>query len=69
MLMPFFTIKQRSLRSTHDQTGIKLPTRLRLKFHEHELSHSFKDCVNPWGNWDVEIETTKYSFLALPIPC
>ena len=72
MLMQFFTFKQISLFPIHDQIGVKLITRLRLKFShlsKHKFRHKFKDRVGPMCKCGAEIEKTKQFFLALPIPC
>ena len=69
MLMQFFTLK-RSLYSIHDQIGVKLPARLRLKFsHLSKLKfrHKFKDCVKPMCNCGTEIETL-FSCVANSLP-
>ena len=71
MLMQFFTLFL-TLFSIHDQIGVKLLTRLRLKFsHLNNLKfrHKFNDCLGPMCNCGTEIETTKHFFLAMPIPC
>ena len=50
MLMAFFNLKQKSLFLIHDPIGVKLLTRLRLKFshlNEHKFHHNFKDRVTP----------------------
>ena len=63
----FFTLKQRSLFSIHDQIGAKLLTWVRLKFshlNEHKFRHKFRDSVSPIYNGGAEIETAKHFFLA-----
>ena len=50
MLMPFFTLKQRSLLSIRDQTEVKLLTKLRLKcshLSKLKFRHTFKDLQDP----------------------
>ena len=46
--MKFFSLQERLLFSTPDPTGVKLLTRLRLKFshlNEHKFCYKFKDTV------------------------
>ena len=72
MLMQFFTLKNRSLFSIHDQIDAKLLTRLRLKFNrlsKLKIRHKFKNCIRLMWNFDIKIETTEHFFLALPNPC
>ena len=50
MLINFFSIKQISLFSIHEPVGVKLLTRLRLKFsqlNKNKFRHNFKDCGSP----------------------
>ena len=64
MLMQFFTLFL-TLFSIHDQIGVKLLTRLRLKFsHLNNLKfrHKLNDCLGPMCNCGTEIETTKHFF-------
>ena len=63
--MKLFSLQERSLFSIHDPTGVKLLTRLRLKFshlNEHKFRHNFKDTVV----CGTATETTTL-FLALPL--
>ena len=72
MLIQFFTLKQRKLFSIHGQIVAKLVTRLRLKLShlsKFKFCHKFKDCLRPMCNCGTEIETSKHSFIALPILC
>ena len=64
--MQFFISKQRSLFSIHDEIGVKLLTRLQIKFshiNEHKFCHKFRDRVRSICNCGAEIETTLNSFL------
>ena len=59
-----------TLFSIHDQTDVKLLTRLRLKFNHLsnlKFRHKFKDCLRPRCNCVTEFETTKHHFLAMSI--
>ena len=50
MFKEFFNLKQRSLFAIHDPVGVKLLSRLRLKFshlNEHKFRHNFKDAASP----------------------
>ena len=50
MLIQLFTLKKRSLFSTHDPTGLKLLARLRLKFShlkDHRFCDNFRDYASP----------------------
>ena len=65
MLMKFFSLQERSLFSIYDPTGVKLLTRLRLKFshlNEHKFSHNFKDTVVAMCDCVKESETTEHIF-------
>ena len=72
MLKDFFSLKQKSLFAMHNPAGIKLLSRLRLKFshlNEHKFRHNFKDALSPICDCDSETETTDHFFLALPVFC
>ena len=59
--MQFFTLKQGSLLLIHEQIGVTLLTKLRLKFshlHEHKFRHKFKYCVIPMWNYGADNEIT-----------
>ena len=63
MLIQLFTLKQQSLFLIHDPGGVKLLTRLGLKFsylNEHKCFLNFRDCVGPICNCGANIETTKH---------
>ena len=69
MLMKFLSLQERSLFSTHDPTGVKLLTRLRLKFshlNKHKFRHNFKDIVVAMCDCGTETETTEHFFLRCP---
>ena len=54
MLKDFFNLKQKSLFVIRDPAGVKLLSRLRLKFihlNEHKFCHNFKDAVIPMCDW------------------
>ena len=66
MLMYFVSLNQRSLFSIHHPVGVKLLTRLRLKFshlNEHKFCHTFRDCVTPVSDSGAETETISHFFL------
>ena len=69
LLMKFFSLQERLLFSTPDPTGVKLLTRLRLKFshlNEHKFCYKFKDTVVAMCNCGTETETTEHFFLRCP---
>ena len=69
MLKDFFNLKQKSLFAIHDSAGVKLLSRLRLKFshlNEHKFRHNFKDVLSPMCGCGSETETTDHSFLRCP---
>ena len=50
--------------NTHNPTGLKLLTRLRLglsHLNEHKFNHNFKDCVNPLCPCSLEVEPCHFS--------
>ena len=70
MLIKFFSLQERLLFSIHDPTGVKLLTRLGLKFshlNERKFHRNFKDTVVATCDSGAETETTL--FLALPLFC
>ena len=69
MLKDFFNLKQKSLLAIHDPAGVRLLSRLRLKFshlNEHKHRHNFKDALSPMFDCGSETETTDYFFLHYP---
>ena len=69
MLKDFFNFKQKSLFSIHDSAGLKLLSRLRLKFgylNEHKFCHNFKDALSSLCDCGCETETTDHFFLRCP---
>ena len=69
MLKDFFNLKQKSLFAIHDPIGVKLLSRLRLKFshlNEHKFRHNFKDALSPMCDCGSETETTDHVFLCCP---
>ena len=69
MIMKFLS-SQEILFSIHDPTGVKLLTRLRLKFshlNEHKFCHNFKDTVVTMFDCGTETETTEHFFLCCPL--
>ena len=69
MLMKFFSLQERSLFFIHDPTGVKLLTRLRLKFsHLKKLRfrHNFEDTVVVMCVCGTETETSEHFFLRCP---
>ena len=66
MLKDFFNLKQKSLFAIHDPAGVKLLSRLRLKFshlNEHKFRHNFKDALSPMCDCGSETERTDHFFL------
>ena len=69
ILKDFFNLKQKSLFAIHDPAGVKLLSRLRLKFShlkEHKFRHNFKDAPSPMCDCGSETETTDHFFLRCP---
>ena len=69
MLKDFFNLKQKSLFAIHDPPGVKLLSRLKLKFshlNEHKFRHNFKDALSPICDCGSETEITDYFFLRCP---
>ena len=67
--MKFFSLQERSLFSIHDPNGVKLLTRLGLKFshlNERKSRHNFKDTVVAMCDSGTETETTEHFFLRCP---
>ena len=58
--------KPTPLYNTHNRSGIKLLTRLRLglsHLNEHKFNHNFDDCANPFCTYSLEPESTSHYFL------
>ena len=58
--------KENSLFCIYDPLGVKLLTRLRLRFshlNEHKFRHGFSDTINPMCACRTEIETTEHFLL------
>ena len=69
MLKDFFNLKQKSLLAIHDPAGVRLLSRLRLKFshlNEHKHRHNFKDALSPMCDCGFETEKTDHFFLHCP---
>ena len=67
--MKFFSLQERSLFSIHDPTGVRLLTRLWLKFshlNEHTFCHNLQDTVVAMCDCGTETETTEHFFLRCP---
>ena len=50
MFKDFFNLKQKSLFAIHDPAGVKLLSRVGLRFshlNEHKFCHNFKDALRP----------------------
>ena len=50
MFKEFFNLKQRSIFAIDDPVGVRLLSRLQLKFshlNEHKFCHNFKDVPSP----------------------
>ena len=50
MFKDFFNLKQKSLFAIHDPAGVKLLSRVRLRFshlNEHKFCYNFKDALSP----------------------
>ena len=71
MLKDSVNLKQKLLFAIHDQAGVKLLSRLRLKFshlNEHKFykCHNFKDVLSPMCDCGSKTERTDF-FLLFPI--
>ena len=58
-----------SLFNCHSPKGIKYEIRLRLglsHLRKHKFKYSFQDTLNPFGDFDCEIETTAHFPLRCP---
>ena len=69
MLKDFFNLKQKSLFAIHDPAGVKLLSRLPLKFshlNEYKFRHNFTDALSSMSDYGSENETTNYFFLRCP---
>ena len=58
--------KENSLFCIYDPLGVKLLTRLRLRFshlNEHKFRHGFSDTINPICACRTETETTEHFLL------
>ena len=66
MLIKIFSSQERSLFSIHDPTGVKLLTRLRLKF-SHLNDHQFRQFQDTMCNCETKTETTEHFFLSCPL--
>ena len=70
MFKEFFNLKQRPLFAIHDPVGVKLLSKLLLKFshlNEHEFRHNFKYASSPMCDCGSETETTDHFFLRCPL--
>ena len=66
MLKDVLNLKQKSLFAIPDPAGVKLLSRLRLKFshlNEHKFRHNFKDALSPMCDCGSKTETTDHFFL------
>ena len=66
MLKNVFSLNQRWLFRIHDLVGIKLLTKLRLRFsrlNKHNFGHNFKNWVSPMCDCGAETETTSHFLL------
>ena len=69
ILKDVFNLKLKSLFAIHDPAGVKLLSRLRLKFShliEHKFQHNFKNALCPMCDCGSENETTDRFFLYCP---
>ena len=69
IILSFIRPKKNSNFAIHDTKGLKLLTRLRLKFshlNEHKFRHGFRDTVDPMYKYSLETETTLH-FLFQPV--
>ena len=65
-ILDFIRPKEDSVYTTHDISGLKLLTRLRLNFshlNEHKFRHNFKDTINPMCSSGFEPETADHYLL------
>ena len=53
-------------RKIHNQTGLKLLTRLRIGLsylNDHKFNHNFRDCINPLCSCSLNVENNVHFFL------
>ena len=66
VLLNFIRPSENKICNIHDQVGIKLLTRLRLRsshLHKHKFRHDFEGTLNPLCPCSIEAENTLYFFL------
>ena len=66
ILLSFVKTSENSFFAIHDNSGVKLLTRLRLNFsrlNEYKFSHNFLDTINPIYSCCSELETAAYFLL------
>ena len=66
ILLSFVKTSENSFFAIHDNSGVKLLTRLRLNFsrlNEYNFSHNFLDTINPIYSCCSELETAAYFLL------
>ena len=72
MFKDFFNLKQKSLFGIHDPAGVKLMSRLRIKFNnmnEQKFRYNFQDALSPMRDCDSKTETTDHFFLCCTFFC
>ena len=70
MLKDFCNLKLKLLFAIHDPAGVKLLSRLRLKFshlNEHKFRHNFRDALSHMCDCGSATEATDHFFLCCPI--
>ena len=66
ILLSFVKTSENSVFAIHDNSGVKLLTRLRLNFsrlNKYKFSHNFLDTINPIYSCCSELETAAYFLL------
>ena len=69
-LLDFIRPKMNSIYNLHDPHGLKLLTRLRLRFshlREHKFRHNFRDTLNSLCSCGNDIESTSHYLLRCPL--
>ena len=65
-ILAFIRPKMNPVYKVHDPIGIKMITRLRLRFshlREHKFRHNFLDTINPLCSCGLDVETTNHYLL------
>ena len=68
-ILKFIRLSPWSFLNCYSHKGIRLMTQLRLglsHLREHKFNHNFENCINPFCNCGMVIESTSHFFLHYP---